>query len=225
METDETMAGAWIAPAAQARSRRTLEAILDATRTLLNERSFDEITIAEICRHAGCTPPALYQRFQDKEALVHAIHEQFTHDVVRLVEQYLDADAWRGQPVSRLIDALVRGLLAIESRSSGLRVTAVRRSHADERFADRIRRMREALYGGLARSLRGVDGLELDSEHDEERAARFLVRMIQGAAVRHYEGPHLESRPPDEEELVEDLIRAALAYLGAPWAAGRNREP
>lgn len=205
--------GRWITPATQERSRRTLAAILNAAERLLNEKPFDEITISEICRAAGCSPPAFYQRFRDKEALLHAIHERWTDDSIALVERFLDPGPWTGQRIEKLVRTLVQGVLAMESRSGGLRTTAVRRSFSDERFAERIRAIRHELYSHLARVLRQLS--DQISHPDPEHAARFLVRLIQGVGARHYEGPHLEDRDLDPDELIDDLTRVALDYLGA----------
>lgn len=207
----------WITPATQARSRRTLRAILDNARHLLNEHPFDEITVAEICRGASCSPPAFYQRFKDKEALLHAIHEQFTQESIAMVRDFIDPEVWQDKGLGEFLHALVEGILTIEFRSGGLRTTAVRRSYSDPRFAERIRAIRIELYDRLAETLERLP--DQHRHEDPARAARFLVRLIQGAAARHVEGPHLEDHPITREELVEDLFRVAVDYLGVQATA------
>ncbi len=213
----------WYTPAVQERSRQTLEAILAAALRLLNEKPFDDITVSEICRNAGCSPPSFYQRFRDKEALLHAIHEKYTADSVALIRQFMEPEAWEGEGVEKLVRTLVETLLAMESHSGGLRITAVRRSFSDDHFADRIRVIRAELYGHLAAVLERLDAQTQAA--DPERAARFLVRLIQGAGMRHFDGPHLEDAPPSREELVDDLCRVALAYLGVESEPPRRRNP
>jgi len=225
----------WIMPAMQARSRRTLGDLLDAARELLNEKPFDEITVAEICRLAGCSPPSFYQRFRDKEALLHAIHEQYRAETVDLIRSFLQPELWSGRTIDEFVDALVRGLLYLEGRAGGLRTTTVRRSHpttgssgdSGDRFAERLRGIREELYTQLARVL---NALRSQVDHpDPERAARFLIRLIQGTVVRHFEAPHLETHPTPREEFIDDLRYTALAYLRAhstrPGAGPRSQPP
>ncbi len=202
----------WVMPAVQKRSRETLQKILRTTLQLLNEKSFDEITISEICRGARCTAPSFYQRFRDKEALLHVIHEIFTADCLKIIREYVDPEQWAGKPVEHLVSSLIEAIFAMESRSGGLRTTAVRRSFNDEHFAKRIRGIRDELYNHLAGVLVQLD--EQICVEDTNRAARFLVRLIQGAAARHFEGPHLESDPIDRDELAADLCSVALAHLG-----------
>ena len=72
--------------------------------------------------------------------------------------------------------------------------------------------IRAELYSHLAAVLRRLE--DQTTTDDPERAARFLVRLIQGVGMRHFDGVHLEEDPPEREELVEDLSRLALIYLG-----------
>ena len=58
----------------QDRSRRTFEAILDATETLLARRPFEEISIAEIVLKAGSSTGSFYARFPAKDALLPALY-------------------------------------------------------------------------------------------------------------------------------------------------------
>ncbi len=204
---------AWITPATQRRSRERLQAILETATERLNEKPFDEITVAEICRGAGCSPPTFYQRFRDKEALLHALHEKYTAETLELVGTFLDPDVWAQRPVEWLLRALVGGVFHLERRSIGLRITAVRRSHSDPHFAERIRTIRHELYTRLGDCL---ERLRDQFDHpDPQHAARFLIRLVQGTSVRHLEGLHLEDEPFDPDELVHDVTRMALAYLGA----------
>jgi AcrR family transcriptional regulator len=211
--SDSAAAPTWIAPAAQARSRRTLRSILEAATALLNDRPLDEIPVAEICRAAGCTPPSFYQRFRDKEALFHALHERYQRETLELVDTFLSPDVWEGRSIEWLMSALVEGIYYLEQRSIGLRLTAVRRSRTDEHFAERIRTIRRALYGQLAACLARLDAQV--GHTDPEHGARFLVRLIQGASVRHLEGPHLEDDPYDARELMDELTLTSLVYLDA----------
>ena len=73
----------------QSRSQQTLERILSASTAQIAVQSYDELTIAEIARHARISVGGFYSRFENKEAL-------FTALQVRLGEE----------TQSRIIDAL-----------------------------------------------------------------------------------------------------------------------
>lgn len=61
----------------QARSRRTLNALVAAAEDLLRERALGEISIAEICSAANVTTGAFYARFVSKDALMPFIYERY----------------------------------------------------------------------------------------------------------------------------------------------------
>jgi AcrR family transcriptional regulator len=79
----------------QARSKKTYDALLDATGHLLGEVGIERITTNMICERAGATPPALYRYFDDKYAIIATLAERL------LLRQNSALEAW----VSRYHDA------------------------------------------------------------------------------------------------------------------------
>ena len=59
-----------VRPPVQARSRRTLARILDASLTLLGERGRDGLTVQDIVSRAGTSVGSFYARFSGKEDLL-----------------------------------------------------------------------------------------------------------------------------------------------------------
>ncbi|MGB1699548.1 MAG: TetR/AcrR family transcriptional regulator, partial [Nannocystaceae bacterium] len=59
-----------IKPVSQQRSQRTLQRIIDAFAMLLHTKTFEEITVAEICRAAGCSVGSFYGRVASKDDLL-----------------------------------------------------------------------------------------------------------------------------------------------------------
>jgi AcrR family transcriptional regulator len=143
----------WIRPAAQKRSREALEAILDAAQGLIEERLFDEVTVAEICEAANCSLPGFYRRFRDKEALLHALHSRHTEAAIATSEEALDPERWDGHPLSKILESLFDLMTSADYRASGLRVTASQRATKDDLFAERIRAIRSVVYSGMRRLL------------------------------------------------------------------------
>lgn len=60
----------------QARSRETVERILDAAGALLEESGVDAVTTRAIAERAGITAPSLYRFFADREQVLDALLEQ-----------------------------------------------------------------------------------------------------------------------------------------------------
>lgn len=61
----------------QDRSRETLARILVAAEQLLETREFDELTMAELARRAGCGVGTVYGRLPNKESLLVCLHERY----------------------------------------------------------------------------------------------------------------------------------------------------
>lgn len=59
-----------IAAPANARSRRTRQALLDATRAILEDQGFDALTVSAIAERAGVTRRAVYLHFDSIAAVI-----------------------------------------------------------------------------------------------------------------------------------------------------------
>jgi AcrR family transcriptional regulator len=77
------------APPSQDRSRRTAERFLDAAFTLLESKTFEELSVADLAREAGRSVGAFYQRFGSKDdflaTLLFAYFETREVDTARIL--------------------------------------------------------------------------------------------------------------------------------------------
>lgn len=79
----------------QGRSRQSFERIIEGTIELLRERSYDQITLAEICERSGVSTGSLYGRVAGKDELLRAVQvlflerlgEQFTGEAERIARE------------------------------------------------------------------------------------------------------------------------------------------
>lgn len=75
--------------ASQERSRRTVDAILEATTRVLIKDGYDRASTNRIAAVAGVSIGSLYQYFPSKEALVAAVSERHSHEVLQLMRSTL----------------------------------------------------------------------------------------------------------------------------------------
>lgn len=96
----------------QARSRKTMERLLDTAEAFLEQSLFDQVAIAEIARQAGVSVGNLYNRFPDKAALLEEVYTRREQVLDGWFAERLSAERWRDRPLSErvpgLVDALVR---------------------------------------------------------------------------------------------------------------------
>jgi AcrR family transcriptional regulator len=80
----------------QTRSRRTLDALLDAAEHLLEQKSYSEISLTELVGAAGVTTGAFYSRFESKNDLLVSLHQRYLVWLRNMVDDQLDPSEWRG---------------------------------------------------------------------------------------------------------------------------------
>jgi AcrR family transcriptional regulator len=82
-------------PVRQERSRRTLDALLDAAERLLERKSFPDIALSELVREAGVTTGAFYSRFGSKNELLPSLYQRYLTWLQGVVDEHLDPARWR----------------------------------------------------------------------------------------------------------------------------------
>src|SRR5438132_8532685 len=73
--------------AVQARSKATVDAILEATARILVKEGYDRASTNKIAEAAGCSVGSLYQYFPSKEALVAALIDRHMQQMTEIIEQ------------------------------------------------------------------------------------------------------------------------------------------
>ena len=90
----------------QKRSKKTLERILSAARTLMTEQGVDAVGVTEIVSTAESSVGSFYARFDGKEDLVRALHERLLAEAGSRWEGGMDR--WdHGKPASGRVTDLV----------------------------------------------------------------------------------------------------------------------
>lgn len=75
----------WVSRPAQNRSERTFFKFLDAAEGLLSRRHWHEVSVQEIVRRAEASVGSFYNRFSDKEALLHCLDDRLGQECKRTV--------------------------------------------------------------------------------------------------------------------------------------------
>jgi AcrR family transcriptional regulator len=206
-----------VAQPKQARSEDSLRRLLDAAESLLEERGFSEVSIADIARRARSSVGGFYARFRDKDELLLALQERFVAELEKrfsVVEAEVAADADLSALLKPSLHLLVdiyrvrRGLLtAFASRVGDNRRLyqagmAFRRGTV-ERFTRLILRFREHI---------SHPDPELAADLSVQFAIGFMEQTLTSGRVR------VAGELLPEGRIEEELQRAVCAYLGVPRA-------
>lgn len=204
----------WISPPRQARSQETLDRLLDAAEALLDEKSFDDVGVAEVAHRAGSSVGSFYARFADKRALLHALQERFVIDGMATADDAFDPAHWEGAKADEIVAAVVAFLVRIHRDRRGL----MRALLLVQVTQPEIRERANALSRHVLRALT-VLLLARRSEirhPDPARAVAFglwqVVASLKHALLDPEEAQTL--RRVSERALPAELTRACLAYLG-----------
>jgi AcrR family transcriptional regulator len=198
----------------QDRSMQTMNQILDAASELLEERLFEEISIAEIVARAGCSVGAFYGRFKDKSALLFALDEYHFQDFIVAANALIAEIQSEDRGLQEVIRSVVQFLVDAYGRRPGLLRALVlyAKQHHDEGFRLRERRA-WALYPQLHQIILN-HAAEMDCP-DPNFAVRFgFMQVFFTASEILLWGTRNEDFPVSADQLVTELTRTYLAYLG-----------
>jgi AcrR family transcriptional regulator len=163
-------------PGLQQRSRESFEAVLDAAESLLSERLFENVGMAEIARRAGLAVGTAYQRFASKEALIPPLFDR--HNAVigrRIASLFSQLEA---EPLlERRAELLVTFAVDYHVRYRGLLRTLTTFVRANPSVAgDALFREREALYVAVAHRL--IDTTPENAPSEQLEAALFAIGVV-----------------------------------------------
>ena len=206
-------------PPRQARSRETLQRLLDATEAALEQQGLDGATLPRIARAAGIAPATVYRRFRDKDALIAAVFRRFTEIGAAEAERPVDPDAVQQIGLEAIVRNWTRALIGIyRGRPGLLRATMeYTRRHPEVPF---IRRQIETEVQNFDKMASVLLVFRDRIRHpDPDFAVRFAMLLV-GAVLRDRllfdHGKHIERlAPASDERLADELARTFLAYLGA----------
>lgn len=116
----------------QARSRNTVEAILEAAERVLRLEGYHAASTNRMARVAGFSVGSLYQYFDDKQAVVAALLHQALRAEAERIGQGLDGLAKLGPALAR--DRLVRAVFA--ERRSKAHLLRILDAHGPDLFRD-----------------------------------------------------------------------------------------
>jgi AcrR family transcriptional regulator len=189
----------------QARSRATVDSLLDATARVLTRDGYDRASTNRIAETAGISIGSLYQYFPSKEAIVAALVEREVEAQFAIVAdkmaELLDA------PVEVAVRGLIEAIVAshrLHPKLHKVLTEEVPRVGALKRVVEVEQRTEELLRAGL--EYRRAE-LHL---RDPVLTAFLLSNAVEG--VLH--GALLYSpKLIDEAALVDELTRLVLRYL------------
>ena len=207
----------WLHPPKQDRSQETTDRILAAAVQMFAEERFETVAVGDLAACAGVSVGGFYARFKNKDALMHAVDEHLVDEMLRVVRRAMDEDRLRGANLAGVVETYVRTMVGflVRHRSLARQVTVRARTTEDAGFVARMQAFNAEAHGLFSRRL-----LERGDEircADPERSIEFAIMMISAGAREAvlFGERKMNLSTVRGRALVEALVRAFLAYLGA----------
>lgn len=183
-----------------------------AERLLSRGRAWSELTVAELVAEADASVGAFYNRFRDKDALLHVLQlELYTQGAATAKKAHELAGS--AVPVEAMVRAFVSVAVTSYREQRGLRrallVEMCRNPVFRERAIELSRMTCAGLVAGLVAHVKGKDAERLALVIDV--AHRFVYGTLDQILL--YDDQPPTGRKLGDPQLVEELTTACLGYL------------
>lgn len=189
--------------AVQARSRETVEVILEAAAQVFAREGFAAATTERIAERAGVSVGSIYQYWPNKNAIAIALMERHGEDSLARVLPELERLGDTEIPLPVRVEAVVRALAELHHESADLHWTLDTEATVPVPYRERIAELTSRLADALPDAL----GIAPD-------AALIVACALEAL-------PHALLRPAtrmETEASVRELTRLLVGYLSASGA-------
>jgi AcrR family transcriptional regulator len=204
----------WVRPVQQARSQQTIERLLDAAETLIADKGFSDVTVAQIAARAGFSVGAVYSRFRDKQGLLHCLQDRFVDEAYLTTDAAFDPDRWEGASIEEIVSEMIVFLVEIHRERRGVLRELLGRTRYDASMVERRERLNAHISQRLSALL--LVRAERIGHPDPEAAVSFGLRIVFGTLEQAilFNDTGAYGVPASDDKLAEELTRAFLGYLG-----------
>ncbi len=200
-----------VQPSQQQRSIKTALALLKAGETLLMDRSFEALSVEDVCVAAGTTVGGFYGRFENKQAFFVSMQR---YSCLR-GETMLKAFVAKKTAENASLGEICRELVAMQVKSYRANLGVMRASlqHQESGMWDVFRALGDKQRAVLTRQI----SPHLVQLPQEQRALRIqfahqvMIGMLVHATLNNPGPVHLQ-----DESLIQELTTMLTAYLSSP---------
>jgi AcrR family transcriptional regulator len=189
---------------AQARSKATVAAIVEAAARILSDQGWAGFTTNKVADAAGVSIGSYYQYFPDKHSLIEAIRDAHLEDCRRVLKKAIQGE----KPLALFAEELVDDIIAIHSVNPGLHRVLLDEAPMSESFRDPSSAF-ETEYLGYFHAAVVKHRINKNGGSDETAAA-ILSDAIDGVVHNAARRGALQTTP-----IRNELITMIVAYLSA----------
>lgn len=189
-------------PPSQARSRATVDAIVEAAARILSNRGWSAFTTNAVADEAGISIGSLYQYFPDKIAIVAAVRDRHLADSLAAVRYAAAGDVSLDVFSQRLVDAVV----SAHSIHPGLHRVLLDEAPASEPYFDQNSRFEDEYLGLFAKAA----GAYLGKRGDDAMTSGMVLSDVMDGVIHNAARRGQLQSPAVQAELLR-LLRGYLS--------------
>lgn len=194
----------------QKRSREKFEAMIRAAEKLFTERGVEHTSVQDIVKEAGVSVGAFYQRFKNKEALIHSIFYLLEDEVFPKEE---DVEVKAGQTLEKTIEKIIVPSMKLYHTHKGLLLAMMLESQRNEDINNYVSGLRSKVTKLYALSLKPH---RKEIKHKNFNVATAMVMRIISSYLDQYLlwSDHPEAaKELSYERSDKELVKVLTSYL------------
>ena len=199
----------------QGRSRQSYERMMTAAEALLAERGNGDFTLNEVSKRGKVSIGSIYNRFEGKDALLHAVQlrvlERVNNEMGGRIESAVVNSCDLDELVTQLVEAVAESLRAHAAPMSALMQIATDDEHVSVTGKAFYAQTVEAFCGAI------LDHRGKIARPDPERAVETSFRVLYASIARYlgFGSATTAAWEGDWTVLKEDLATMIAAFLRA----------
>jgi AcrR family transcriptional regulator len=193
----------------QARSQRTVEAILKAAAQVFTRRGYAGTTTNHIAERAGVSIGSLYEYFPSKDALLVALMESHLREGEEVLARAEGEIAAGTGDLTTVVRYLVRAMVELHARDRELHRILFEEAPLPRALRRTLLEMEDRITDRVERLLAGYPEVKVA---DPALAAAIVVQTVE--ALTHKLVVH-DRRAHDLDAYVEEIVRLVIRYLTA----------
>lgn len=193
--------------AAQRRSRKTVDVILQAAAHVFSTRGYARCTTNHIAERAGVSIGSLYQYFPNKDAILMKLVEAHLREAKRSIDDILADAQSKTIPLGVLIKRTVRTTISLHGDDPMFHRVILEQAPLEGPLIGLLRDIQESAVGVVVAIIAGD---ATPSVRNRDLQARIIVHTIE--ALTHHFAVY-ERQTTDPEELVDEITRLIGGYL------------
>ena len=202
----------------QARSRETEDRIVAAALDLLGEKTFTEMTVADIASRAGISVGGFYARFPGKDALLHHLNVHLIESMIDQARDQLSPEGTAQLGAREVVERFVTMVVGLfrKHRRVIQQVTLRSRTSTDASFRQRVADTNRVVHDLFRARLH--ERLDELGHAFPQRAIDVALTAVSGAMREYvlFEEHRPQFDPISDDELVTELVDLFCSYVRVP---------